>query len=95
MRIVILDPVGEVEINPDEREIRPESLNGKVIGILDDGLGGTAHDTLKALEELAKASFQDAQTLYWKKPHLSQPSPSALIDEIARSVDVAIVGVAG
>ncbi|MFC1919972.1 hypothetical protein ACFLWX_04195 [Chloroflexota bacterium] len=95
MRIVILDPVGEVELGSKEREIRPESLNGKVIGILDDGLGGTAHDTLNAIEQLAKVKFQDVQTLYWKKPYLSQPSPLTLIDEIAQSVDVAVVGVAG
>ena len=95
MGIVVLEPVGEVEIVEVGLAPHLDSLDNKVIGILDDGFGCTVPHTFARLEELIKEKYPGTTVKHWVKPQLSQPSPVSLLDEIKESCDGIIVGVCG
>lgn len=90
-RFRFLNPEGEAEIPPEYRRISPrvDDLRGKTVGMLDDG---ACRLFMERLQELMARQYPDVKTRYWKKPLLSKPAPLELIDEIARSADVSIVG---
>ena len=73
---------------------RPMDLAGKVVGLLDN----TKEQGTLILETLGKA-LQDqygvARVVLRAKEHYSKPATDALIDEMAKEVDVAIAAVGG
>ncbi|MDP2954064.1 MAG: hypothetical protein Q8O76_12200 [Chloroflexota bacterium] len=90
-KLVVLEPVGEVKAPAKEQALSPrlEALEGKVIGILDDGFPDRL---LRPLEQLLRERFEGVRTLFWMKPSLSAPAPSAMLDEIAQKCDAVVVG---
>ncbi|MFC1861414.1 hypothetical protein ACFLYL_03995 [Chloroflexota bacterium] len=88
----VLNPVGEkrrVDVK-GELAARLDTIDGKIIGIIDDGAGKTY---FQRIEELLEEKARPSRVIHKLRPHLSQPSPAELIDEIAKSCDAAIVGI--
>lgn len=88
----VLSPVGEKQRTEARDELAPRlaTLSGKVVGIVDDGAGKAY---FQRIEELLKEKVKPAQIIRKVRPHLSQPSPAELLDEIAQVSDAVIVGV--
>jgi hypothetical protein len=88
----VLSPVGERQDVKVKEKLasRPEDLLDKVVGIIDDG---ACRDYFKRIEELLRERCHPARIVHKLRPHLSQPSPVHMLDEIVKECDVAIVGV--
>ena len=93
MSFFVLDPVGDVQWEVEVLADRLDGLNNKVIGLLDDGFGGTVADSFERLEELIKEKAPGITVKHWKKPNLSVPTPANLFGEIMESTDGVVVGV--
>jgi len=96
MRVAI--PTIEVAHKKARLAPRPETLDGKVLGIFDgwgDGRPGKGADTmyplLKALTGLFTQEFRLARTVYVRKGTILGVPPRA-IDEFGAQVEVAING---
>ena len=96
--LIVLNPEGLPITQPADGgpclAPRLGELAGRVLGILDDGLPGAA-PYLHGVGDLLVAAHPGLRVQYWRKPVLSRPAPSALIEEMARTCDGVIVGVCG
>jgi hypothetical protein len=73
---------------------RPADLAGKVVGLLDN----TKEQGSLILETLGNAlreKYGVARVVVRRKEHYSKPATDALIDEMAKEVDVAIAALGG
>jgi hypothetical protein len=73
---------------------RPADLAGKVVGLLDN----TKEQGTLILETLGNAlreQYGVARVILQRKEHYSKPATSALIDDMAKEVDVAIAALGG
>lgn len=73
---------------------RPMDLAGKVVGLLDN----TKEQGTLILETMGNAlreRYGVARVIIRSKEHYSKPATGALIDEMAKEVQVAIVAVGG
>ena len=88
---VLLDPTGEREAPTRERPPRPESLDGRTIGLLDISKprGDVFLDRLE--EQLAGRGLQVRR---FTKPTFSKPAPIDLRHEIGTQCDVVIEALA-
>ena len=87
----VLNPVGETRYQEakDRLAPRPSTLEGKVVGFLDDGAGQAYFDRLA---ELLHDICRPAAIVKRVKPLLSAPSPRSLLEEMAQKCDVVVVG---
>ena len=73
---------------------RPDDLAGKVLGLLDN----TKEQGTLILETLGNAlreQYGVARVVLLRKEHYSKPATDALIDQMAKEVDVAIAALGG
>lgn len=77
---------------------RPDSLDGKVIGLF-DGWGRqledgsfTIYPLMDAWAQLLGGRFRIGNTIWFKKPNVSQAVPEELLEEFARNVDLVVNG---
>ena len=89
-----IDPTaggGKARITPAPR---PMDLAGKIVGLLDN----TKEQGDVSLETVAKAlkeKYGVAKVITVRKEHYSKPATDALIDDMAKEVDVAIAALGG
>lgn len=92
-RIVVLDPSAPPRVLSHDLALRPADIRGKKLGFLwnskpnGDLLFGR-------LETLLREQYEIANVVYRRKPTSSAPASAPVIEELAASVDVAIVGLA-
>jgi hypothetical protein len=88
----LFDPTGEVKIRKRALAPRLSSLDDKVMGIVDDGLGNS-HVLLEGLaDEIAKTcSIRRGPSAV--KPSLSAPLPDETFADMLTEVDFVLVGV--
>ncbi len=92
-KIFVLDPTAPPRKLERELALRPEDLRGKTVGFLwnskpnGDVLFGR-------LEDLLREKYEISGVQYRRKPTSSAPATEAVIDEMAASVDIAVVGLA-
>jgi hypothetical protein len=86
-----LDPRGTV--NPKERPLVPglETLEGKVIGIIDNGQANST-DMFKELAALLRERFHAREVLFKTKPTHMQGAPKPIMEEILSRCDAVITG---
>lgn len=90
-RIVVLDPSAPPRVLSHEMALRPADIRGKRLGFLwnskpnGDVLFGR-------LEELLREKYEITGVVHRRKPTSSAPATEQVMDELATSVDVAIVG---
>jgi hypothetical protein len=90
--VLLIDPVGSVSSSGGSLATRQTSLDGKVMGIVDDGLKGT-DDLLAALADEIAKRFQLAGRREIIKPSMSSPLPDDLYKAMLSEVDFVLVGV--
>jgi hypothetical protein len=92
-RIVVLDPSAPPRVLSRAMALRPADIRGKKLGFLwnskpnGDLLFGR-------LEELLREKYEINNAVYRRKPTSSAPATAPVIEDLAASVDVAIVGLA-
>jgi hypothetical protein len=73
---------------------RPADLAGKVVGLLDNTKEqGTL--ILETIGNALRAQYGVARVVLLRKEHYSKPATGALIDQMAKEVDVAIAALGG
>lgn len=87
----MLDP--RASANPKERPLVPglDTLEGKVIGIIDNGQSNSTsmfHELAKLLKEM----FHPAEVLFKTKPTHMQGAPKTIMDEFVSRCDAVITG---
>jgi hypothetical protein len=89
--IKFLDPRGVV--NPKERPLVPglESLEGKVIGIIDNGQSNST-DMFKELAKLLQERLNIKEVLFKTKPSHMQGAPKPIMEDMLKRCDAVITG---
>ena len=90
-KIQILNPRGSVK-----REDKPvarglDSLQGKVIGIIDNGQSNST-TMFQELAKLLEERVHPAQVIFKTKPSHMQGAPKSIVDEFANRCDAVITG---
>ncbi|HEU0020067.1 MAG TPA: hypothetical protein VFR55_00105 [Dehalococcoidia bacterium] len=90
-RIVVLDPSAPPRSLSHPLALRPDDIRGRKLGFLwnskpnGDVLFGR-------LEGLLREMYEITDVVYRRKPTSSAPATAQVIDDLATSVDLAIVG---
>ena len=86
-----LDP--RATVHPKERPLVPglDSLEGKVIGIIDNGQSNST-DMFKALAQLLQEQLHVKEVLFRTKPTHMQGAPKPLMEELVNRCDAVITG---
>ena len=89
--IKFLDP--RAVVNPQERPLVPglDSLEGKVIGIIDNGQSNST-DMFKELAKLLQERLGVKEVLFKTKPSHMQGAPKPIMDEMLSRCDAVITG---
>ena len=87
----MLDPRGAV--NPEERPLMPglDSLEGKVIGVIDNGQSNSTA-MFQELARLIQEKYQTAEVLFKTKPSHMQGAPRPILEEFVSRCDAVITG---
>jgi hypothetical protein len=93
-KVRVLDPSGYVQTKALRLAPRLESLHGKTVGLLDDGLPN-ANTMLDRIAQLLQETHGVASVVNRRKPNLSAPAPKALFEELKAQVDFVVVGLGG
>ena len=87
----LLDPTSERQVAERRRLTRPESLEGKVVGLLD--ISKPRGDVV--LDRLSELLARDgAEVLRYRKPTFARPAPVDLRHEISTHCEVVIEALA-
>ena len=86
-----LDP--RATVNPQERALIAglDSLEGKVIGIIDNGQANST-TMFQELASLVQERFKPKEVLFRTKPTHMQGAPKAIMEEIVNRCDAVITG---
>lgn len=86
-----LDPRGSV--NPEDRPLTRglDTLEGKVIGIIDNGQSNST-TMFQELAQLIQEKFQPAEVIFRTKPTHMQGAPKTLMEELVSRCDAVITG---
>lgn len=87
----MLDP--RASVNPEDRPVMPglDSLEGKVIGIIDNGQSNSTA-MFQELAKLIQEKDRTAEVLFRTKPSHMQGAPGPIIEEFASRCDAIITG---
>jgi hypothetical protein len=86
-----LDP--RATVNPQERPLIAglDSLEGKVIGIIDNGQANST-TMFQELASLVQERFKPKEVIFRTKPTHMQGAPKAIMEEIVNRCDAVITG---
>jgi len=86
-----LDP--RATVNPQERPVVPglDSLEGKIIGIIDNGQANST-TMFQELAKLIQEKFNAREVVFRTKPTHMQGAPKSLMDELIDRCDAVITG---
>jgi hypothetical protein len=86
-----LDP--RATVNPQERPLIAglDSLEGKVIGIIDNGQANST-TMFQELASLVQEKFKPKEVIFKTKPTHMQGAPKAMMEEIVNRCDAVITG---
>jgi hypothetical protein len=87
-----LDPTGGLEVAAHPLAARLDTLQGKRLGIVDNGKTNADKFLTMVAEELEEL-YGVAEFKMLRKRDLSQPAPRELIEELAADTDFAITGI--
>ncbi len=91
-RVSMLDPTSPpLPVDASMAE-RPDTLNGKVLGLLDNHKLN-ANNLLDDIEQLLSERYEFAEVVRSFKPDVSRPAPSGTLDEIIEQCDVVVTAI--
>jgi hypothetical protein len=87
----MLDP--RASVNPQDRPLVPglDTLEGKVIGIIDNGQANST-SMFEELAKLLRQTYRPAEVLSKTKPTHMQGAPKGIMDEFVKRCDAVITG---
>ncbi len=87
----MLDP--RASVNPEERSVVPglATLEGKVIGIIDNGQSNSTA-MFQELAALLQKKFRPREVIFKTKPTHMQGAPEAMMEEMVSRCDAVITG---
>lgn len=87
----MLDP--RATVNPEDLPLMPglDSLEGKVIGIIDNGQSNST-SMFQELAKLMQEKYQTAEVLFKTKPSHMQGAPKPIMEEFVNRCDAVITG---
>ena len=89
----LFDPTAKPKRRVENLAVRPGSLAGKVIGLLD--IGKPKGDWfLEAVGGLLRENYGVRETVYYRKPTHAKPAPGELAEEIAQRCDAVVEALA-
>jgi hypothetical protein len=92
MSFTVFDPTDGPVAKAFAPAVRPASLAGKVIGILDNGK--TKSDLLlREIQNLLRSEAGVADVVVVRKPSAYRPAPDEQLDDLARRADAVITGI--
>ncbi len=88
----LLDPT--VSATPQDMTYakRPETLNGKRIGLVENTKFNSDR-LLKKIGDILKAEYGVAETRMWRKHNSSVPAHEEIIEELTRTCDGMVAGI--
>jgi hypothetical protein len=89
-----IDPTASESRVQLARAPRPADLAGKVVGLLDN-TKEQADIILETVAEELRRRYGVARVIIRRKDYFSRPAPAAMIDEMAREVQVAAAALGG
>ena len=89
----LLDPTSQGDVSAKFLAPRLDSLDGKVMGLLNITKNGS-DIFLDRIAELMRERFDLAEVIHIKKPTFSRPAPTELLVELAEQADFVIEGLA-
>ena len=89
-----IDPTAGTGVTPIALAPRPLDLAGTVVGLLDN-TKEQGDIILQTVGEVLRAQYGVARVLLQCKEHYSKPASIALLDAMAREVQVAVAAVGG
>ncbi len=89
--IVVLDPTAPPRELRHDMAVRPTDVRGKTLGFLWNSKPN-GDILFGRLEELLREKYEISGTIYRRKPNSSSPATEQVLDELATSVDLAVVG---
>lgn len=89
--ILVFDPTAPPQIEPHVQPRRLESLEGKVVGFIDNSKPNFAH-LVDDLADLLLARYGVRAVLKRDKRGPAMPAPAAVVQELAEQCDVVITG---
>ncbi|HEV8673706.1 MAG TPA: hypothetical protein VGX21_06650 [Methylomirabilota bacterium] len=88
----ILDPTLDAAKQPIAYVPRPDSLQGKRIGLIENTKFNSDR-LLQKLGDVLKAEYGAAETRMWRKHNASVPAHAEIIEELRQSCDVMVAGI--
>ncbi|MFQ5933196.1 MAG: hypothetical protein ACE5KI_00965 [Dehalococcoidia bacterium] len=90
--ITVMDP--RADSLPVEAVLakRPDSLHGKVMGLLDNSKAN-ANALVKLVGDLLKERYEIKDVRVTSKPDASRPASAEIMEDLAKEVDFAVVAV--
>ena len=90
-KLKFLDP--RATVKPQDRPVVPglDTLEGKVIGIVDNGQSNST-DMFKELAKLIETKHHAKEVLFRTKPTHMQGAPKAMMEELLSRCDAVITG---
>jgi len=90
-KLLMLDPRADVLLENHPLVPALEKLDGKVLGILDNGQANSS-PMFQELAQLLQEKFHAAEVILMKKPSHMQGAPEPMIDELVSRCDAVITG---
>ena len=90
--LVVLEPTSEPVAERGSRARRPQSLEGKRVGFLDNSKRNSDR-VLQYLDELLRERYGIASSIHRRKPTSARVVPPEMLEELARECDVVVPGV--
>lgn len=91
--ISVYTPVGKVVKQEFDLAGRVATLDGLVLGLLDNNKWN-AQRLLRQLEVDLRAKFQLKEVIYLRKPYFSRPAFPEMIEQMATGADVVVTALA-
>ena len=88
----VLDPTGEVYRASRSRAPRLDSIQGKVVGVLDNHRP-ESKVFMDILGEVLLRDYEVSGVIRRSKPNISLPCPEGMFQELLRDTDCLVVGV--
>ncbi|MFQ5875895.1 MAG: hypothetical protein ACE5JL_19140 [Dehalococcoidia bacterium] len=90
--ITVMDPRAEAIPEAAAMAPRPDSLHGKVLGLLHNSKAN-ADVLVRMVGDLLKERFEIQDVKFSSKPDASRPAPVEVMEDLAGSCDFAVVAV--
>ena len=91
-KLVLISPVNEANVAESNLAPRLTSLAGKRVGLLDNSKS-KAGQMLDAVADILHKQYGFTEIIHRRKPSASKPADPQVIDELAKTCDLVIVGV--